>query len=528
MIEVYYAKIAAKKWAAFLRWVPRSGFDGDLPEPSSGDLSHALDIAALTEDQLVAAFADDDATALFQLAGTGSTSKRKRHLLFRGAFLFDQFAPGEGAESDKRDVRWALARSFMQGGKKYFSEVVFGQQKDDGNSGCRIRLNLALPTPGPQSGDSAKPCHALPFAAIFAAQYPEKAPFPPPVERFIAGVSQGVHDGDGDSVTGKVTNPRLGQFGFCSKGGGDDFFYFPRHADGSGNYPNFKDYWLTDETAFKKEVLGKLSKIDNKAASGFELANRDWDTGEQWHSVRFANDRADYQTAIVFRTGIYANPFATVNVTSDIKVVQGSLSEGHFELRAPVEGNPWFKPKAASLFVEQEIAYTFTDDAIWAAPDAAEVCRGRITTRLAFDSEIDKQSGKLPTEKDVDVLSVYFDRTIKAMRLARLDLRNIASELPQSVLPEVRIDLAGVARFALSGVAPLVIAGAGVARRIEWRPRYPERKVWPGLDLRLSLAPRARKSSPRAKRGSPSSCGPHRSPTNRTERSRPISPTTRT
>jgi hypothetical protein len=511
-VEIYYAALDPGKpyqLAAFLRW--RKGIDTSSPSPPIDDLRKALDIQS-DDDVLKNAFGND--SALFQLSGTAPKPGKARRLLFRGAFLFDQLSLDAGDPAKPAlDLRWALARSFLHYdsggnfGSNFFSELVIGQDQDlhaPGTPGASIRFNLALPTPGAQSGDDHDRCYALPFGAIFrpTLTLPPKGSVTPLTDTFLAGPgpADSLQD-DTVSPQGRV-NARLGQFGFCAgkQAGGDQFLYFPR---GSGEVKNF---WPTSARAFVGDFLSVLSKSAHPHPERYlELNDTPDRYGEFVHSVRFPSGSA--KSVITFRTAVtiphpvtdHGQPPALL--TDDIRVdwpgFLGEYRPYSFQLRLPDQPNKWLHTQTDTLYIEREISYTIADNEIWSLLDTQKIV-GDITVRLGF---AEKQADVRPL-RDTIFLQAIFDRAAESMPEVRFGLRDIADGQPQSILPDVGItwpdlpvnpapwDIPATPRFMFSGQMPFRFRPSAKADGPLTPDRqYPDRNIWAGLDINLSLWP---------------------------------------
>ncbi|MER9183704.1 hypothetical protein [Mesorhizobium sp. M0767] len=499
VVEFYFGGSDPKALSGFLRWVP---YDGSRAIPERfvdpiGD-EDVTDIRAVNDTDLLKKFDNlgDGESLVLRLGGPGkSLTYFGPRLLLRGSFLFDQFALH--AEADvleaidiPADLRWVLARTFRQQGKSYFSEVVVGQNGDDAASGCRIRFNLALPTPAPQSGSDVNRCYALPFAVIFSPVQPlPELPAPLTIKSFIAGPgpATAVHDSV-VTVSGKVTEPWLGHFGFCGgqKAGGKEFLYFPR--DEKEGSLRFDQYWPTNRTAFIEDVLGKFSTVRNGDTERISLGSSYKDsTGEIWHSVDFSKEDGEQSsTTMTFRTKLLAKGYllAPGAVTDDLHVT----TDPHFLLRLPGFPNSFVSTSSPDLIVELKVAFRISDDSIWSLPSGPMPGGGQITVRLGFDASLDVNAGSVPGTS-LDPLTTVFDNAIKGLRLVRLDLRNVANQEPQTILPEIEIE-SKEARFLLCGVVSFAFQPSSFqGGTIHWESPFPARDVWPGIDLNLSLWP---------------------------------------
>jgi hypothetical protein len=492
VVEIYYTGEEGKQqpYEAVVRWVPTNEMSGSLPPAFEDDPSTLLCLPDVSDADLKLAFATGDVTLAYRLTQASST-RRQRHLLFRGAFLLQQYSfdqdslvqPGNRTDPPPQ-FRLVLARSFWHDRKRYFSEVVLGQPGDGIKSGCRVRCNLAIPTPWPQSGADADNCFALPFAAIFAPTYsPEftaqSAP-PPPVEKVIAGPGPGraIHDDEVEMALTPVAK-QLGSFDLCSpRDGGARFLFLPRSNQALDNY------WPTDRSSFRDRFLRRLSP-GTKDAKPFDLCTRKLDKlSEHWHSVRFENGGAQ----VIFRTQITASGAGAI--TDDIRVERVDEAS-RFELRLPDRPDEWFAA-GEKLTIEAEVNYAADAEAIWSAGYGPLARAGEIVVRFGFESAIDPKAGglaELKKDEPGKVLSRCLDRAIKSMRLTRLGLVNEMSESPPSLLPDVKIDKHKPVRFMLSGRKPFALGLCAPEPSLLWAGEATQRPVWPRIDLQFSLWP---------------------------------------
>ncbi len=528
VVEIYFAPPGSgvtDDLVAYLRWTARNDDLAPLTPDFLTDVNSAVDINA-SDDALNQALSDPQhpGQAVFRLTNTTPQAGKERRLLFRGAFLFDQFAldatrnsadPGK-SNTPALDLRWVLARTFTHYnkngvfGSNFFSEMVIGQPGDTQASGCSIRFNLALPTPGAQSGDDTHRCYALPFAAIFSPKMKMPAPSAPSAAAaaasFIAGPgpSNSLFDGPAVTVPPKVKDAQLGQFGFCAGvgAGTDEFLYFPRYTHG-GDF-RFNSFWPTSPQAFVQDFLGKLSQPASVVQPEKYLSldtNAQNAQGELSHSVRFRVDGG--RTVMTFRTTVTvpALPSPTpALLTPDLRVDWGIDRPLSFQLHVP-HRDEWLHTRTDTLHIDREIAYTIADQAIWsfaADAPARPAAGGDITVRIGF---AEKRNDGNAT--GVVYLKDLFDRATAATQLPRGDLRNIADGQPQSILPSFGMtwptlpDFGGspdptTPRFLLCGAMQFDFQRPStVGGMISWKQKFPTRKIWAGLDLDLGLWPDA-------------------------------------
>ncbi|MET3159980.1 coiled-coil domain-containing protein [Bradyrhizobium diazoefficiens] len=542
VVEIYFAPQSgspAGDLHACLRWRAKGDHEAPVPEPFTGSFEdkNVHDINALTSADLKKLFQDSrypNKPVLLRLVGKVPSGPR---LLFRGAFLFDQFKlySDSGIQDPPQepplDLRWVLARSFKQYGgppghrvfSNFFSEVVIGQQHDDQHSGSSIRFNLALPTPGAQSGDAQDRCYALPFAAIIlAVQHTPAAPSAVPVNGFIAGPGPAIALRDMPPAGTPLPNPseiftdrkQLGQFGFCAGDGRQEFLFFPRYRT-----ENFPIFWPTSSQAFIEDFLGMLSQAvsgpDLDELLAFEKTAKT-NKGELAHSLRFDTDFGGARTVMTFRTRVtIADPTPwrqrLNQFTNDLRVegqrVLIPQVPPSFQVRLP--NGAWLHTRTDTMHVEREIAYTISPDAIWSLLDDPSKVGGEITVRLGFAEKGLYPQAAAPTEFLRDLLT----RPNPEMRFERWSLRDVADGQPQSILPWVDIDWpglsnvqwqppdpileAGTPRFMFCGSIPFAFQSTRTAvnptaqSAIAWKKKYPRRELWAGLDINLTLWPRA-------------------------------------
>ena len=473
VVEIYYDEPSGTATRnAFLRWVPGTS----LP-PFADVLSDLPSIQRLSDAELVTVFAAGLPVA-FRLAPADVRPDRNHHLLFRGAFLFDQFDPM--SEAQQPQLRLRVVRFFQHDGKSYFSEAVIGQKEDDAASGSRFRFNLALPTPRPQSGKTGQACFVLPLGAIYKPTL-ETAASLPPVERIVAGPGPAIatqdNSGQGVFLTAlPVAYRALGQFNFCAHEDAHNFLHFPRHDT------NFQSFWPTSAEDFRKEFLEILSDpVFVPAQTLFELKNPGGSNAQIWHSVRFV-PTAD-KTKIIFRTGVSAVYAEAIRqgITKDLAV-----ETEQFVLRMPGTKKNWMEA-GSDLFFDIELSY----DTALADPWSQQDSTGELRVLLGFMASVEKGTGNLPRPEFEHPIAVALDRANKAMHLARLGLRDLATQAPQSFLPDIQASQKKVTvRFALSGTASFHLSQTE-RRAVKW-PKRANRDAWPTIDFRVTLWPAGR------------------------------------
>src|SRR4029077_480992 len=171
-----------------------------------------------------------------------------------------------------------------------------------------------------------------------------------------------------------------------------------------------------------------------------------------------------------------------------------------FQLRVPGNADTWLHTRSNTLYIERELTYAIPDTAIWSfvgLPSSG----GDITVRLGF---ADKQTDDSPPQ-DTIFLPALLTRAIQTIPPARFALRDIADGQPQSILPDIDIsawpalpnnsapwDISPTPRFMFCGKMSFSFRQAAKADGpIVLKQQYPQRAVWAGLNLDLSLWPQA-------------------------------------
>lgn len=491
VVEIYYAtadRDVAQPYEAVVRWVPETA-GMPIPPPWSDDPATLPALQEVTDAEIKAAFQSGKEIVAYRLTRAANVI-RDRHLLFRGASLIEQYAFDARALVEQAQptapppqFRLVLARSFHHARKLYFSEVVLGQPDDDVTSGCRIRFNLAIPTPWPQSGADADNCFALPFAAIFNPKYTPKfekqVAEPPPVEAVIAGPGPKSATQDIRVLLASVTlnSRRLGSFDLCRPKNGDPrFLYLPRK-----NNADLSPYWLTDRSTFLTRFLAKLSPPAAKGEDRFLLSSDD-PIDERLHSVRFQS-RGD---CLIFRVRLRAHSVG--HITRDIKVKHHG-GGFQFLLRLPGHADRWIVV-GKELTIECEVVHRAGTEQLWTASNDATA--GELTIRLGWTEEIDAAALAQEDANSLESAGRHLARAVRSMRLTRLGLRNEMSELSQTFLPEIVADSNLTVRFMLCGRKRFDVDPAQQIDCLQWGQEPPRRQVWPGLELHVSLWPEDR------------------------------------
>ncbi|MFB6418590.1 hypothetical protein [Bradyrhizobium tunisiense] len=464
VVEIHMLVDAIDKFVACVRWLPKeslSKFDGGYLVSAPFPGGAVENLYALTEAQLAQRVADPAQPCLFRIDGP-SRAKGVR-LQFRGAFLLDQFTLDEASDFDfdlRRDpipaFRLPLVSLFRAGGHDLYSELLIGQPQN-----TNFRFNLAFPLPASLNVEQAD----IPYCAFTAVYRPIHQP--PAGDRQALPCVALVFGRSGKNIPVDVPDPPyLGQFGFCESSAEPDFAV-------AGN----DSFWPIPEI-LQKQLLAKL---------GFDTSLRDadkpfdlliGDDDERSLNIRFAN--REFEGSIFYRVGLGLRAFGSPSAPLGKHL---KVQDGKFQIAFPVGGDKEWLACGQRFYVDFELRYKIDSAQIW--PDR-ELTDDRpancdAVVRLGFDAGIGAGvgTGPLPGTKEPPSINVagLLGHAIKAMRLARIDLRHLAPEQPQSLLPELSVGSAGERQFALFTSFPATLVKSGV---VKWgmvdeagRPRRP-------------------------------------------------------
>ncbi|MDP8993838.1 MAG: hypothetical protein M3N07_02475 [Pseudomonadota bacterium] len=513
-------------WIPCIRWVPKALSDAGqdvidlLPPPhnlATADLRSALSAAGAP-----------GAIAAFSLAVAPGIWRGRAGLRFRGAAVLEQFARGRGASAaDEPRSRWLLARQFNSGRKHCWSEVLVGAGDDEPRrDGSSLTLSIALPTPAAQSVNERYASYAFPFRARYWPARPDGwGAEPLSVDTIQAGVANGVTSDAAQelkSVRPRLNAVHLGGFGFCRTDGGSEALYIPRRA-GSGSDIDDPDrqrrardaFWPSKTKRYFDDVIRKLTPIRAGFEERFTLCAppmpgvdgrpEERTGGEARNSIYFDDDGDPKRTVIRFRSSLNANLTNNDHSGGDF-AINGALSRRPLlELALPESPGTMLRTAAPDLLVELAIEYRLVDTKeVWAAVTAASSrtpgrteAKVRVTLGVAGRVEAGTGQAALSTigdEPGSPTVEDIFDRSVRAMRLARLDLSHVDASQPQSLLPDLRFEnqtfrLAYCASFKAEFATLPHDQGVGDIARIDWQTTKQGDGSWPYARFRVTLWP---------------------------------------
>ncbi len=521
-----------------------------LPMGASADvLSPMGNVAELTVEQLRPLLHDPAQAAMFALSKTASAAKKAPGLKFDGAAVLEQFRTPPEASMPIPQMRWLLARTFVNDGVTRTSSVLVGPAgnetgapkiKENAKSrGGSITLAFALPTPWPQNamGEYGLPLRVRfePVAAVDATADGRWNGRPLPVARVVAGVAGGLSDSDAAgpgkrypeavaSVEPRDDGPydqvdvarwRLGTFGLCRSDGGRRALRFPRSTKSS---PAGRDnFWPEDVERFANAVLKPFFGTSGKLGRAFRLSAPDGlqgegeltAGGEARNSLWFPDVHEAGATSMRFRACLTGNPKVfTASQTADL--VLGN------QLEVALPGCDGARAAAAGrdLLIEAVVSYELGhEQAIWSAvaamtPGSGESLGPELRADLMFgvDGKVDNSTpltevyGKEAGKDDTQVGDLL-GQAIAGMRLARHGLHHSEGDQAQSALPEIKIDKAQTLLLAFCTRLEGRLAIKAGAASLSF-PRLARKAAEPGAlgrdpDFRMTLWPEAGAVPPR-------------------------------
>ena len=472
VVELHLLQNTPGKFIVCVRWLPKESLtkNGEEVLVSAPFPDEPIqNLYGLSPQQLALLFTNASQPQVFRIDGPPHAEKVR--LQFRGGFLLDQFTLDEASNFDASTqpnpepyLRMPLVREYRTAGDDFYSELLVGQPTN-----TNFRFNLAVPLPAAhRSGQGDVPYCA--FSAVYQPthQPPAGAAQPLPCTALVFGRT-------GNSKQVDVPKPPyLGRFGFCESSHAVDFAVV-----------NNSKFWPVPEI-LEKQLLDKL---------GFEVDLRDsgkpfnlviGDNDEESLHIRFDGEK--FAGSIFLRIGIgWSSDVApTSQLGKDLR-----LRNGAFRIGFPTGGGKDWLACARRFYVDFELQYHIASAKIWSSretPDENRPANCSGIVRIGFDDGIDTSVGTgtleaaSATSRTVSVAGLL-DRTVKAMRLARADLRHLAPEQPQSFLPELSIRSGGQKLFALFAKFPVTLRNSG---QLKWGTED-RLKKWARPSFRLSL-----------------------------------------
>jgi hypothetical protein len=483
IVEIHLVPAGSGRHVACLRWIPTSF----LIEARGGAVSVPLPVNATIDSfPRLSDFEADALAELFEQRGDEpqqfriDTDRFQPRLQFRGGRVLDQFrldrsgVVSEVGEDPRPDRRVPLVRFFRFKGENHWSQLIVGQSGADA-----FRFDLALPLPVPmQDEQSREQPGFFSFSTVHScvlAELEQQAPFP--IHTFVAGLVG--HPDYNEQVVlrrGRIPEPYIGHFGFCKDGEPQGFLTVPDRRSAQNFWPN--DVRRTPTSLFQL-VDFPIRNPDRHLLLGV----RD----EESLSLRFdpiedvsENSRAieqdvygeeRYGVVLSLRIGLGNNDDSLPDADFGSVWRRG----GRLRLKHSLgpNGPHWIDTGDSFVYVDLELTFKLsTRDVLYAEPEGPlGACRGEV--RIGFDDAVDAVAAPSPGASRAMSVAQLLALATAAMRQARFHLRSLASDEPQSILPELAVQRAGRKQFALHSRLAFSLLRTGHFARVRTRDGAP-------------------------------------------------------
>lgn len=519
VVEIHYAvRLGDPETAprrAFLRWYPTQNA-ADPPQPANLPTDHLFNISP---ENAAALFQDATKEVAIWLDTTNppaSLTKNKSWLVFRGAFLFEQYREpkDQRGATPILDVQWPLVTQcqYKSGTTVHSALGICSTDRP------LFYFSFHLPFPVRRTSRDDDKTRAFPFSAVYSLA---------PVPAALLGIDTLVAGWKKDDALPNLTQPpntddtsfpflgnsapadknkQLGKFGLSEYGlgAGNKFALYRRKASVTGRF------WPLNRKAVVQDILWPY---------GITVTDADWlgptNLGIPDSSLRFASISAgdggrSHRSALIYR----ATVTQAASHDTDGDELQGDsrglrirlkdeldgrtadgtqfgLADGKTgEDNAKVEG--WLAT-GGTLSTDCELSWEISRDSIWTADRDAD-WSPQVTIRLHWPEQTDK-AGKLTAAVDTDTVfrAGLLAQAAYSFQTVRDALEAGEAGQPHSFLP----DLATTAdrkwvRFSLHGT-PLPARFSDADGTIAWgrRARGDGDQAWRRPGMRLSITDKA-------------------------------------
>lgn len=345
------------------------------------------------------------------------------HLRFRGAILFEQYT-GNLTVSKQPELRWPLVRNYLfkksdiEANEYQYSELIIGKNK---NFSDTFRFNLALPTPIPQTSNSA---HQRPPLFAFTTFYKVVVDKVNDCQKILA-----ITTTTGKGIELSKTTSRLGQKGFTIKPSNVEKFYaFPGPAS------DYADYWPYGQG---KEICHflKLAGFDTREMEKKPEAFRVPENPDEFDlSINFScepSSNSDSSTTfhLDYRVALEVCPGKEID-EGPVKILPDHFFNGEsniFYLLLPhIKGQLLPVAKTIKAYLQLQCVMTEANIKNWLVGlPGAEVYESKLdVTIILWGTDNENGLG-------------LFGSAIDSITNTHAALREISNEQPQSLLPSL-------------------------------------------------------------------------------------------
>ncbi|MBB6600327.1 hypothetical protein [Luteimonas sp. MC1825] len=432
VVEVHYVQVPnSLRYAACVRWVPRTLFTGGEPIPwVPFETPYAALESLHTISDLPARFAPENIAIAFRFGGHDTSVAKGVRLQFAGANVFDQYsAVASRPQGPPRLVlRMPLLAKFRRKGKDYRSTVKIGQP---GNANCRFDVAVALRTP--LDDDQANDEQAF---AAFSALYGATRSAPNASEQNFGLELETLCFG---AVSKEIASPTtvgepsaiLGQFTLSHS-----------RAHGVQTWID-SAFWPTKKLLLDT-VLPALG-FDTKGASRSHFSTLDADNKPAalhgFPSLTIAATGGSAAGVPAFEITQRAALDALGEWTPDkgdirVGVVRRGANDERLtvEVRSPAPTLGWM-PFETVLHISTALSGRV--DNVWAPGHTSVDVQSSVGGRQRLE-DLDKTSALAPTSRDrAHTFARLLGSSLGGMALARVDLLHLQPAHPVSSLPEL-------------------------------------------------------------------------------------------
>ncbi len=406
VVELHYLRPSDTElsFVTCLRWIPFEKLDKD-----GSSVSTEFHTAISELDQI----AEQDSSTLADVFGDGasivelllSTAGENVHLMFSGAFLVDMFRLDEQSNYDsitrtdpRPYLRWpTLREASFNNGKRHTELVVTGSE-------IHLHANLPMLYSHLDNGSENPVCIHVSATYSTSIKSGDIGNLPTPTQIAVLDPSGREIGGTRAKEQGYAPMSSIVESGFLDLSAwsraGARLRFSPLHGLG----------WLPESSFDQTFPKAKWSQ----------------------------NPTTRYGSRFTYRTtlGLPADQNGTFGT---IRSVDGKLQVA--VLRHPIQ---WLNLDTQTIDLIAEIRHTIPSSDIWSRRGDSGLGGSEVRIQIVWSQSVTDEAGvgQLFEEKareNTSDINNLLDWVIKGMRLARLDLRHIRPEQPQSVLPELNM-----------------------------------------------------------------------------------------